>query len=241
VRDDACVLRRVVCCVLVVAALSGVVTPATGAAPRTIRWSGYRWEVKSSSGRVGPGPNVFSASNVRVDAHGRLHLRITKAQGRWYSAEIALDHSLGYGTYTWTLASRVDQLDANAVLGLFTYDDTSPAFAHREIDIEASRWGAANDPTNAQFVVQPWDRAGNLRRIRLGSKVPATLSFTWTKTSLTWRAPQAKPSTYVYRGTDRPPRGKERARINLWLFRGRAPARGQALEVVIRSFGFEPR
>ena len=102
--------------------------------------------MKASTGRVGPGPNYFSASNVRVDAKGRLHLRIAKTQGRWYSAEIGLDHSLGYGTYTWTLASRVDQLDANAVLGLFTYDDTSPAHAHREIDIEASRSTALPGP-----------------------------------------------------------------------------------------------
>jgi hypothetical protein len=231
----------VVPCVVVTAVLTGVVTPATGAATRTIRWSGYRWEVKSSAGRVGPGPNHFSAANVRVDERGRLHLRITRAQGRWYSAEIGLDHSLGYGTYTWTLASRVDRLDPNAVLGLFTYDETSPASAHREIDIEASRWGAPDAATNAQFVVQPWDRPGNLRRIRLGSELPATLSFTWTRSGLVWRAPQAKPSTYTYRGADRPPRGNERPRINLWCYRGRAPARGRAVEVVIRSFSFRPR
>jgi hypothetical protein len=235
------VLRRVVLCVLVTAAVASVVTPATGANTRAIRWSGYRWEIKSSTGRVGPGPNYYSARNVRVDAEGRLHLRITKGQGRWYSAEIGLDHSLGYGTYTWTLASRVDQLDANAVLGLFTYDHTSPEHAYREIDIEVSRWGDPDATTNAQFVVQPWNRPGNLRRTRLGSEVPATLSFTWTKTGLTWRAPQATPSTYTYRGADRPPRGNERARINLWLHRGRAPIRDRAVEVVLRSFRFQPR
>jgi hypothetical protein len=234
------VVRRVVLGIVVTAALTSVVTPESGATTRTIRWSGYRWEIKASTGRVGPGPNYFSAASVRVDARGRLHLGITKAQRRWYSAEIGLDHALGYGTYTWKLASRVDQLDPNAVLGLFTYDDTSPAFAHREIDIEASRWGVPDAATNAQFVVQPWDRPGNLRRIRLGSKLPATLSFTWRKSGLAWRAPQAKPSTYTYRGADRPPRGNERARINLWLYRGRAPARGRPVEVVIRSFRFQP-
>jgi hypothetical protein len=235
------VVRRALVCLLVTAGLTGTVTPANGAPAKTIRWSGYRWEIKSSSGRVGPGPNHFSAANVRVDPLGRLHLRIAKAHGRWRSAEITLDRSLGYGTYTWTLASRVDQLDANAVLGLFTYDDTSSAFSHREIDIEASRWGSPGATTNAQFVVQPWDRPGNLRRIRLRSKVPATLSFTWTKTGLTWRAPHATPSSYTYRGSDRPPRGNERARINLWLHGGRAPARGKAVEVVVRSFRFQPR
>lgn len=236
-------LRRVGIPLLATAALCTVSAPASHAATRTIRFSGYRWEVKASTGRVGPGPNYFSASksNVWVDARGRLHLRITKARGHWRVAEIGLDHSLGYGTYTWTLGSRVDRLDANAVLGLFTYDSTSAADAHREIDIEASRWGHANDPTNAQFVVQPYNRAGNLRRVRLGSQLRATLSFTWTKTGLSWHAPQATPSAYVYRGADRPARGNEVARINLWLDRGRAPARGKPFEVVIRSFDFQPR
>jgi hypothetical protein len=50
---------------------------------------------------------------------------------------------------------RVDKLDPNMVLGLFTYD-SDPAFNNREIDIEASRLGNAADPTNAQFVVQPY-------------------------------------------------------------------------------------
>jgi hypothetical protein len=228
---------------LVTAAVGAMCLPASGATTRTIRFAGYRWEVKASSGRVGPGPNYFSASksNVWVDGHGRLHLRITKARGGWQVAEIGLDHPLGYGTYTWTLASRVDRLDANAVLGLFTYDDTSAADAHREIDIEVSRWGDAAAPTNAQFVVQPWNRPGNLRRVRLGSHLPATLSFTWTKSGLSWRAPQATPASYAYRGADRPARGQERARINLWLDRGRAPARGRPVDVVIRSFTFQPR
>jgi hypothetical protein len=237
------VMRRWGTPLLVTAALCTLCPTASGAATRTIRFSGYRWDVKASTGRVGPGPNYFSASksNVWVDGRGRLHLRITKAGGHWQVAEIGLDHALGYGTYTWTLASRVDDLDTNAVLGLFTYDDTSAADAHREIDIEASRWGDASDSTNAQFVVQPWQRAGNLRRVRLGSQLPAPLSFTWTATGLSWRAPHATPASYVYRGADRPVRGRERARINLWLDGGRAPTRGHPVEVVIRSFTFQPR
>ena len=110
---------------------------------RWISFSGYDWWVKSSPGLVGPGPNYFSdrADDVWVDAQGRLHLKIVYRNGRWYSTEVFGADPLGYGTYTFTLASRVDQLDKNIVLGLFTWDDTDPAYYHREIDIEFSRWG----------------------------------------------------------------------------------------------------
>ena len=198
---------------------------AVGVPTRTVHFSGYDWTVKSSTRKVGPGPNFFSTStdNVWVDSHGDLHLKITKVQKHWYVAEVVNTASLGYGTYTWVLDSRVDDLDTNAVLGMFTYNENDPAFANREIDIEASRWGKPKDPTNAQFVVQPAATNGNLRRITQGSGVPATFSFTWTATSLSWTAPGASPRTYVYRGTGRPPSGGEQPRINLWLYRGRQP------------------
>ena len=136
---------------------------------RTIQFSGSTWEVKASTiGVTGPGPNYFSydESDVFVDAQGRLHLRISYHDGRWWSTEVINADPLAYGTYTFTLASRVDQLDPWPVVGLFTWDTGAPQVAYREIDIEHSRWGQpAND--NAQFVIQPWDTAwphASLRR-----------------------------------------------------------------------------
>ena len=134
---------------LVVAALAfavgvGLLTrDASGARPspsRAITFSGYTWDVKSSAGKVGPGPNSFSnsASNVWVDASGRLHLRITLSKGHWYCAEVVNRQSLGRGTYAWTLDSPVDALDPNVTLGLFTWND-DPAYNHRELDVELAR------------------------------------------------------------------------------------------------------
>src|SRR5512135_1367048 len=130
--------------------------------PRTISFSGTSWSVKTSSGRVGPGPNYFSdsTSNVWVDAQGRLHLKILKVKNRWTCAEVVSQASFGYGTYRFTLDSPVDALDPSAVLGLFTWND-DPAYNHREIDIEMSRWGAAANQ-NAQYVVQPYTLASNI-------------------------------------------------------------------------------
>src|SRR5947207_3205361 len=73
--------------------------PRTSAAPRILRWSGYDWIVKDSTGPVGPGPNRFSDSsrNVWVDPSGRLHLRIENRNGRWWCAELWTTTALGYG------------------------------------------------------------------------------------------------------------------------------------------------
>ncbi|MDH3226391.1 MAG: hypothetical protein OEM67_04790, partial [Thermoleophilia bacterium] len=53
-----------------------------------VEFAGYVWDVKSSNGLVGPGPNVFSDRNVRVDRRGDLHLQIRERRGQWTSAEV---------------------------------------------------------------------------------------------------------------------------------------------------------
>jgi hypothetical protein len=54
----------------------------------------------------------------------------------------------------------VPTLDPDVVLALFTYDDTRTSPTNREIAFEASRFADAEEPTNAPYVVQPYeDRA----------------------------------------------------------------------------------
>ena len=219
------------------------------AALKTIEFSGYTWKVKASETPVGPGPNYFSdkTQDVWVDASGRLHLNIVYRNGRWYCSEVVTAIPLGYGTYTFTLASRVDQLDKNAVLGLFTWDDTAPEYNYREIDIEFSRWGdAAAD--NAQFVVQPWNHAGNLQRFNVVLESNySTHSFTWRNDNIQFSSHQGHSPdlgneilSWSYTGADVPPAGAGNARINLWLMNGAPPSNGQAVEVIIERFEFTP-
>jgi hypothetical protein len=217
-------------------ALSGSSADASRVA-RTVQFSGYTWQVKSSAGVVGPGPNRFSDSpaNVWVDTLGRLHLKLTRSKGRWYCAEVVNAQSLGRGRYTFELDSPVDRLDANVVLGLFTWSD-DPAYNNREIDIELSRWGDAADTTNGQYVVQPYDRSGNLQRITQRAVSPSTLSFDWQAGAVAF----AGPSAWTYAGPDVPPSGSEHVRMNLWLFRGTPPANGKTVEVVVKRFSFTP-
>jgi hypothetical protein len=210
-----------------------------GGGPTILAFDGYQWLVKSSARRIGPGPNLFATSNAWVDGAG-LHLRIAKVNGKWNAAEVINQASLGRGTYSWTVTGDLAVLDRNAVLGLFTWND-DPAFNHRELDVEFSRWGNAADPTNGQFVVQPYDGPGNLQRITLAAgAAPSTHGFTWGTDRVDFFSPSASPSAWSYTGPDVPQPGGENARMNLWLFRGAAPSDGRSVEVVIRSFTFTP-
>lgn len=211
--------------------------------PDRVTWGGASWQVKTSASAVGPGPNVFSAANVSVDGSDRLHLRIARSSsGTWSAAEVIGPQSFGYGTYVFTLGSDVSGLDPNVVLGLFTWSDRAQQ-AHREIDIEFARWGDAADPTNAQFVVQPWDRAGHLERFVQPAVARSVHRFTWSPGAVAWESRDADTgaliASYAYAGSDVPKPGDERVRLNLWLFGGRAPTDGRPVEVVVESFRFE--
>jgi hypothetical protein len=147
----------------------------------TINFSGYTWQMKESGQAIaGPGPNFFSATNVSVDAQGRLHLAISYTNGEWHCAEVTLDQSLGYGTYRLTLDSDVSDFSSNIVFGFFTYNYNTPP-DYQEIDIEFSNGQVAGAPTNWQYVIQPYYEVGN----RTNFSAPAsgmassTHTFTW--------------------------------------------------------------
>ncbi len=160
-----------------------------------LTFGGLRWERTDSQGvKVQPGGCYFSQDNAFLDGNNNLHLKITKVGSDWFCAQIIPEfHDLqyppptyGYGTYTFSLASAVDNLDPNVVLGLFTWSD-DPAYAdlslstspwtndpngascmgtsgvcpsHSELDVEFSKFGQAGNRNNAQFSVQPLTNNG---------------------------------------------------------------------------------
>lgn len=211
--------------------------------PDKVVWGNLTWAVKTSRSAVGPGPNLFEKSNVSVDSNGDLHLRIAKnASGKWSCAEIIAPVSYGYGTYEFVIASPVSGFDPNVVLGLFTWSDR-PQYAHREIDIEFARWGNAADPTNAQFVVQPYDQLLHLERFTALTSTGSIHRFTWSAGRIDWGSYSgdgAKVHEYTYTGPDVPKPGDERVRLNLWLFQGVAPMNNQPVEVIVSSFTYRP-
>lgn len=230
---------------------SGSAGISAASVARHVSFSGYDWLVKNSANtRLGPGPNYFSDSprNVWVDELGRLHLRIEKRSGRWYSAEVVSTASFGYGTYRWYLDSPVDRLDPNVVLGLFTWND-DPAYNHRELDIEFARWGNASY-ANGQYTVQPYTVAGNQFIFNEPPGLPQTThSLVWGPASAVFAsirghaAASADPSLRIAQHTFSqgvPPAGGENARMNLWLFEGRTPTDRNDVEIVIKRFEFIP-
>lgn len=218
---------------------------------QSILFSGHEWTVKSSNAPVGPGPNYFSnnTQNVWIDESGKLHLRITNNSGNWTCAEIVSHENFGYGTYLFSLASPPTRLDQNVVLGLFTWDD-APDYAHREIDIEFSKWGwIEND--NAQFVVQPWAINGNIFRFNAVDIYGESVHmFKWDKNLITFQSCKGNNALnprqediikyWEYTGKNIPVPKNENARINLWLFDGKAPSDNKEVEIIINKFEFIP-
>jgi hypothetical protein len=221
---------------------------------RTITFGGYDWRVKGP-GVYGPGPNRFddAASAVWVDTGGRLHMTVQNNYGNWYSSEIALVDPLGYGDYIFTTVGRLDLLDPDVVLGLFTWEygpcyDPSNVWwgPYNEFDIEFSRWG---NPSNniGQFVCQPWDWPGNISRFdaTFADGEITSHAIRWLHDRVecrSWRGGPGDEATSVqiyswtYTGPQIPRPEQPRVHINLWHID--TPASDQ--EVVLDAFTFVP-
>jgi hypothetical protein len=229
---------------------------STAYSERLLPFSGYTWLVKESTTPEGPGPNYFSGrpEDIWVDHEG-LHLKIVQRDGRWYATECILQKSLGYGTYVIQTRSRIDRLDPNIILGLFTWETAAPQYHYRELDFEFSRWGKASDPTNAQFVVQPFEVPGNLVRYTVDLNPPndpnLTMIMTWTEGKaefMTYTGQVSPPVStdlkpiysWTRMGEAIPPAGGENFRFNLWLMDGKAPQSATGEEVLITHFHFFP-
>ena len=223
---------------------------------RSIEFSGYEWEVRNNEILENPGPNYFSDSsdNVWVDSSGRLHLKLTYLDGKWYGAEIINKEVLGYGKYTFHLEAKLDQLDSNVVLGLFTYDMESTDAqkkAHREIDIEFAEWGNVNHP-NSQYTI--WHSEAKKKAHTYDSHMPhgtwSTHSFDWQPKRIDFESSgghhKKTPDddfiwqSWSYKNKRVPNEGLAKIHMNLWLFDGQPPKNNQEVEVIISEFTFEP-
>jgi hypothetical protein len=216
-----------------------VANPAPAGA-RTIDWSGRTWDVRAS-GFGAPGPSQWSdsAASVAVDG-GDLVLSIAQdASGRWTCPEISLPSHLGYGTYRWIVKSDLREIDANEVLGLFTYG--GPAPSNNEIDIEAARWGNLAWPSGSATVwrdASAWLR--DTRPFAYAGPPPYLNQFTWSADSIHYLVLDST-GARVFEWTtttDVPVPSTERAFINYWRFDGVAPAGPKSMRLA--SFTWLP-
>lgn len=216
---------------------------ATWLVPRTIEFSGYTWSVKGGPQLMGPGPNRWSDApeSVWVGEDGALHLKIRQEGDHWVCSEVYLSRSLGYGEYRFDVRSPSAAVPPNAVLGLFTWSNTDEE-AHREIDVEVTRWGDRN-AANGQFVVQPYDKPGHMVRFEIDESQGNVMHrFTWKPDRvdfLTRLASGRHVSEWTFPGPIFAPKD-EAVHINLWLYEGKPPSTGKDVEVIIEKFTFTP-
>jgi len=151
--------------------------------PKTVNFSGYEWTTSSGPIFHAGSRNFFDPANVWIDKNGALHLRIAGSPGKWTSAELKLNRSLGYGTYRFQVHD-ISPLEPSAVLTLVTWDGVGSERNRRELDVELSRWGYA-DNDNAHYVVQPYYVPANIVRFRVPAGV-FTYSFRWEPGQVTF-------------------------------------------------------
>lgn len=222
------------------------IVPSERCATELGRFGGLQWRARTQ-GLSGPGPNVWSACNAWLATDG-LHLRIDRIGGVWTSAEVSTAEVVGYGRIEMEVASPVNTLDPNVVLGLFTYPGGGLDGLH-EIDVELARFGAtAASATNLNYVVYSGSGAtGNLSKCASRWDSPATASvhrFLWSASAVSFQsfdvtsiASNIVPDrawTFVPSGTFTISNGRWPLHLNLWLYAGKPPANGQPLEIVIR-------
>ena len=101
------------------------------------------------------------------------------------------------------------------------------------------------NPNNAQYVVQPFSKDGNITTFLMPPVPSSTHQFVWREDSIvftSWRGLEEHADsviqTWTYTGSDIPPPGGERMHFNLWLFEGTPPSSGEFVKVVIKSFRY---
>jgi hypothetical protein len=214
----------------------------------TISFAGYTWITKDSYGKhTGPGNNYFSGTreNVFVDAEGRLHLRMTYRNDKWYCPEVRLEKSLGYGRYYFYLDPLPQKLDKDIVIGLFLYDREDTSNFHKEIDIEISTWGK-DSSLNSQYVIQPKEgeahrfetdlNQGTKHMIELRRKKIAFRSYydgaNLDDIPLELANYKVKPDYDYYTHN-------ERVSMNVWLYHTSEPSNLKEFELIIAKFEFK--
>jgi hypothetical protein len=230
-----------------------------GAQPRTIGFAGQEWFVKQYDSLVGPGPNYFSdhGQNVWVDENGWLHLKIhyDSLNQRWWCAEVIAKAPTRFGAHHIQVSGFTDQLDPNVVLGVFLYKHMG--HGHKpEIDIEFSRWGNANNPTNASFSLH----AHNQRQFhqafyyQTNKKGELTCHLRWTRRNIHYAISHGhnqRASLFKTRhfGKYRLGPGYHKSlvphesdglcmHLNLWLVNGQPPMNGKSAEIVVKNVLF---
>jgi hypothetical protein len=137
------------------------VGPPKFAPTGSLKFSGYDWEVRMIASDKGGTNNLYDPENAWTDASRALHMQITKKSGKWSCAEIFVNRSLGYGTYSVTVRDT-SHLEPAAAFSMFIFDEWASEPHFREMDVEVGGRRDVGNKNNAQYVIQPFYIPGNL-------------------------------------------------------------------------------
>jgi len=146
--------------VALVTTVKGVGTPEL-ARTGSLKFSDYDWGVRMTASDKGGTNNLYDPENAWTDASGALHMQIKKKSDSWRCAEIFLNRSLGYGTYSVTVRDN-SHLEPAAAFSMFTFDESASEQHFREMDVEVHGRGDPGNKNNAQYAIQPFYSPGNL-------------------------------------------------------------------------------
>lgn len=208
----------------------------------TIRFSGYTFRVREALA-AGPGPNDWSAQNVFVDERGYLHLKVVNRAGRWSCAEVFTLESFSFGTFRFAVLGHPEQLDPNVVGGLFLYSGPDGV---NELDIEFTSWGGAQlERGNWAIYPSMLGPAPQTHRFNMLNTDYTEHSMQWGSTMVRYQYlargyPPQLSHEWVYPAPVRAnvPQTPMPLHLNLWLFRGAAPANAAEAELVITNFSY---
>jgi len=220
---------------------------------KIIDFSNYQWSVRNNESREPPNGNLFSQKNVNLDSRNRLHLLLTKDQGKWKSAQVYNTQSLGYGKYTFHIEAPLDKLDANVVMAFFVYEKNKENNELTEIDIEFAKWGNEERFNNSQYVIQ---------RVKFGSEKfvsdyktslidnKSTHIMEWKRHYVRFTSLQgntedrSKTSSIIkdvtFKGEDIPVPHREVASFSLWTYKRKGPLNQKPVEIIVDNFKFIP-
>ena len=140
---------------------------------RKLRWSGYTWTVRKTTGRAAPGNNLWGDTpwNARVRRDGSLRLNISKGR-----AVELIGPRTGYGTYRWVVSTDVRKVHPFRVIAFHVRGTGG------EQDIEFSRWGEADRTDVGSWV--SWRRRTRLafEFFPVVGPPPYTVQITWRPT-----------------------------------------------------------
>jgi hypothetical protein len=227
-------------------------TRGSGAAPAqallpytgTVNFSGYEWKIRSAANEHGGKSRPYDPANVSIDEKGLLHMKVTRQAGKWVCSEIALGHSLGYGTYAFKLAD-VSHFEPAADLEMFTWSDAAGNAQHNEMDINITRRG---DPEskNAEYVVQPYYLPANVHRFAVPQGT-MMYSFDWEPDRVSFTTRRIIPpsntglpsSDFVFK-SGVPRLADETAHINFCAYPFSKDPLQREAEVTIENFQYLP-